>query len=302
MFSVYSFWVGQVQSQESGRKQAALEDRAVSIEGGVSALNKSISGLPGAVPEPADFNPIKASFDPVEEFRFNDNLTFSRRYTGLFDSSVSVGAWQEKGEWLLRNDPNAVAHIWFMQFTVESQSDRNFTQVAPYLVVEVASAQPLPDDLAFVYEGGRGGAALVREFRGSIPAEPGVYFAPWIDRQTQEANRSADYFSLMPREPEMFSFSLNIDSGFLYEMRVGVHYRYQEKHRIHWVTPFFRNGIPGTPLPGWDFADAFPVQLHPDAEGDDPAATQRRAREGAAFANGGKLFRPDQIVFSKPSD
>ncbi|MGH1422542.1 MAG: hypothetical protein ACRBEQ_12055 [Hyphomonas sp.] len=289
VFSIYAFGVDRADSRASSDKQ---DQELANIE----RLGDTVSNLPGATEEPADFDPLVAHFDPAKRASFNDNIVFSSRHKGRLNDDLKYNDFGDMRDWLYQNDPEAFAHEWVMSFNVTSQADLDFTQIAPYLVVDVLEVRPVPDDMILFYVSERGAGASVREFSAAIPPEKGRYYAPLIDTYTGERRTDVDYFTLMPREPEEFIFWPSIDAGFIYEMRIGLHYKYKQKHRIHWVTPIFRNGIPKDPLPVWDFSRTYEIKASPDAEFDDPAATKAKADANNAYVAAGKVFRPDQLT------
>ncbi|NQY98015.1 MAG: hypothetical protein HRT82_12745 [Henriciella sp.] len=284
--SVVSFGFDRSESNASSQAQKNIADQ-------VEAVEKKVSAIPGATPESAEFVPIDASLDPTKHYV--DNIVFSRENGGRFHGGVEEKEEFGIQQWLFKNDERAFSHHFAFEFSVTSLSDVHFVQIAPYLVTEVREVSPVPEDMIMYYSGGRGAGAVAWEFVPRIPAKPGIYFSPPTVRNGDEPRTDTDFLRLMPREPEEFLVWPQIDAGWIYDMRVGLHYKYKDKHRVHWVTPFFRNGMPKQAIPQWDFGYTYYLKMYDGAEGDDPSAVLSRAKSDLEFVKQGKVFRPEQI-------
>jgi len=293
-FSIYDFNVAQSQSAESSRAQEEIKRE-------IDAVSEQVEEGPMLAEDRAGFEPIDASY-AINPFR-NDNVVFDKSYmsdisfvdpqTGEYSDELKFGTIS----WLLRNDPKAVGDFYFASFPVTSNADRRFVQIAPYIVVQVIDARPFSPDLAFIPSDGRGGSASVRDFGGWIIPQEGMQFIPLLDTDTQEFNSDVDFFRLQPREPEEFVVYLSTFPDYRFELRIGLHYKFDNEHSVHWVTEPFVVGEPSEgSLASWQYSRDGGYFAPPAGLSEDYSETWfQEASDQRAFAESGRVFRPSQI-------
>jgi len=294
LFAFYDFNVSQSQAEENTQAQADIRQE-------LEEMRATVAELQSVEEDQDDFVPLEAALfsDAIEA----DNLIFSSAFVN--DRSVSFKSEDinDTIEELYKKDPNSFFDIFSVSFNVTSTTDRNYVQLAPYLVIDVRSAKPEPDETVQIYLGGRGAGKVVREFNIILEPYEGLQFAAVYGSSFRDEDQSIDYFNLSPREPEEFILNINSKPGIVYEMRVGIHYKYRNKHRIHWVTPFVRHGLTAHRSPTWTWGsnEAFapPEEeafvLDPSIMAKNEAQTRKRIEDDRQFVEGGKVFRPSMI-------
>ena len=109
---------------------------------------------------------------------------------------------------------------------------------------------------------------------------------------TGELRSDIDYFTLEPREPEEFFLNYSTVAGKVYDIRIGLHYKYSGKHRIHWVSDVFKTGSPRGDLPLMDFSGQFSNGSY---GGGAPDSIYARAAQNRAKTMSGVVFNPGQL-------
>lgn len=287
-FSIYDSYAAQQQSTDAARTQSEIKSGIATVAQAVAAGQTDAEDREG-------FDPIEAAVDlspPTD-----DNVIFDPAYLDEPSLDFSAGAILGTIAWLQRNDPCAVSDFLAAEFTVKSVADREFVQIAPYIVVEVLGAEKLRPDLAYIDASERGAGASVREFSGVVMPQKGLQFIPLIDPDSGEIRRDIDYFTLQPREPEEFVLYLNTMPDYRFDLRIGLHYKFMGKHGIHWVSKPFATGatLAHSRLQwSWETDGRFarPGSL---AAPQRPFDFRQPARDQRAFAEQGKVFRPSQI-------
>lgn len=289
---IFSFYAYRVDRAENAVDDAAQRAMQADLSGGISDLNSQIANLPGAEAEAPGFVPITAVFDPYAQTP--DNVTFPASYM------ADAAAMAETLDYMdlladLQDRNGSFSELWIMQFSVTSESDRNFVQVAPYIVFDVLDVREIPDGMATVYFGERGGGAEARTFYAKIPPAVGRYYAPLSDPYTGDFRTDIEYFVFEPREPEEFIVEFTTVPGYIYTVRAGLHYKYQNQHRIHWVTAPFRSGKPSRTLPVMDFSLSFADGPYPNVDHIVASEVEAGAAERLAFVSRGRVFNPRQL-------
>lgn len=285
VFSLIAFGIDQDQSQRDAEETAAIKKTLARVEStvGVIATPKQ---------EPENFDPVEST--PLEVSTVTDNAVFPRQYMG------------QSRAWIQENIGESFSYIPFLSFSLKSAAAEEFIQIAPYLLIDVIAVEPVESDLAAIYEGGRGGAAVIREFSADITPDVGLQFAPLIDGENGTFRTDVDYFSLMPKEPEEFFLGMDYVLGYVYTFRIGVQYKYKGRHRVHWLNQPLRAGVPTYELPVAEFdGKDFEVRYHPDFHDTDlpyqpdhsknAELVMSASRANIQAVNANRLFTPSQI-------
>lgn len=272
-FSFFTFAVDQAQTQRDSVETAEIRSTVLRVEQAV------VKASPPE--EPAGFDPLISETQTLDELI--DNITFNDDYV---DRSM---------EWIFENVPESFSEYFVMDFSIRSQVEAEFVQVAPYLVIEVKNVESIPADIATINNPERGGAAAVREFAGSVVPRRGFQFAPLIDGMTGDYRDDVDYFSLMPREPEEFVLNLSFVPGHIYTLRIGAPYKYKGKIAIHWMTQNFRAGVPDIELPVKTWDAEYAMGPHPYFTADDAERVTVAAQSHARRVAESKVFPPTLI-------
>jgi hypothetical protein len=267
-FSFFTFVVDQAQTKKDSAETAEIRSSVLRLEQAV------IESTPPE--ETMGFDPLTSDTKPIEEQI--DNITFNRSFA---NRSIS---------WIFENVPESFSEYFIMEFSIRSQAEKDFVQVAPYLVIEVQNVEAIPDDIVTIDQSERGGAAAVREFQASVVPRRGFQFAPLIDSVTGDYRNDVDYFSLMPREPEEFVLNFSFVPGHIYTLRIGAPYKYKGRVGVHWMTQSFRAGVPDTELPVKTWESEYVLGPHPHFRAGeaervrvDAGAHDRRVAESKVF-------------------
>lgn len=273
-FSLFAFGVDQIQSWNSAEETAGMQKSLNRMENTVAIIAKPKQ-------EPANFDPVEST--QLEISTITDNAIFPQRYMG------------RSRNWIQANVEESFSEIPFLSFSLKSAANKDFLQIAPYLLIDVAAVDPIGPDLAAIYQGERGGAAQVREFSAAVIPKVGLQFAPLVNGDDGTFRTDVDFFSLMPREPEEFFLGINFVPGYIYTFRIGIHYKYKDRHGVHWLNQPLRAGVPTYELPvaGFDELD-FQTTYYPDFH-DDTEALTSQARENLHAVYASKVFKPSQI-------
>ncbi len=287
-FSIYDSYASQRQADETARTQSEIRN-------GIEDVGKLVAAGQTAAEDAIGFDPIEASVDLDPPTI--DNVIFDRAYLNEPSLDFSASGISDTIAWLQRNDPKAVSDFLAAEFTVKSIADREFVQVAPYIIVQVLSVEKLAPDLAYIEATERGAGASVREFSGVVVPRKGLQFIPLSDSMSGEIRRDIDFFTLQPREPEEFVLYLTTMPDYRFDLRIGLHYKFMGEHGIHWVSKPFATGatLANSRLQwSWETDGQFaePGSLGPAAA---PFDFEQPARDQVAFAEKGKVFRPSQI-------
>ncbi|QIG79295.1 hypothetical protein [Stakelama tenebrarum] len=273
LFSFFDFAVSQSQNAENTAQTEQLASSVGRVQDSVDDIGRDAEDRSG-------FVPILARPAPIVD----DNLSFPARYQG------------RKISWIRDHVPEAFPNVWMELISIESSADRVYVQTAPYLIIDVVDVRPISDDLAGYYGGERGAAAEIRYFVGSVTAQKGWHYAPLVDSMNGEYRDDIDFFSLAPHEPEEFILGVDFAAGYLFSYRIGVHYKFEGEHGVHWVTDIRRSGLPTRPMPLTQYADNdYTPGTHPDLEFQNSANIAQRSERNEAQARRGILFNPRQI-------
>ncbi|WP_430417396.1 hypothetical protein [Parasphingorhabdus sp.] len=287
LFSFYSYNADRVESAQSTMNQSQISKN-------VAELDTRVSNIPGAIPESDNFMPLDGQYDPFSDQP--DNVAFERSFLPEAQRMVSLsqsGQVDNIGQMIesLRSRAGSVSDVPFFEFSLSSRASQRFIQIAPYLVIEVQRAQRLPD-MAMLYFGERGAAAQIRHFSGSVPPQQGLYYAPLVDSMTGGYRTDIDFFNIEPGEVEEFFFEYSLAPGYDYTMRIGVHYKYNDQHKIYWVTNSFSAGFPTGEVPTIGFSGQTQHQRYAFAS---EADIIRTATENRAWVSRSGLFNPSKI-------
>jgi len=233
LFSFFQFGFDQIQANRNEREN---RDLRASVE----RVERSLAEI-APVEEPVGFIPLLARSTSAGA---NDNVFFQRDHMG-----------QSKA-WIEANVQGAFTAPFVYTASISSQAEKDFVQLAPYMLVNVLSVTPVPRDLAGIYQGERGAAASVRDFAVVVTPSVGLQVAPLVDAESGEYRRDVDFFTLMPGEIEEWALTISFVPGYVYEWRYGVQYRYKGEDRVLWLADVARAGMPDYELPiaGWDEA------------------------------------------------
>lgn len=287
-FSLYDSFASNLQAEQTAKTQTE-------IKAGIEDVGKLVAAGQTDAEDIAGFDPIEATVDlnpPTD-----DNVIFDRAFLNKPSLDFSPDGIHGTIAWLQRNDPAAVSDFLVSAFTVKSMADREFVQLAPYIVVQVIEVEKLQPDLAYIYAGERGAGASAREFSGVVMPQAGLQFIPLTDSESGDIRRDIDFFTLQPREPEEFVLYLTTMPDYRFKLRIGLHYKFMGKHGIHWVSKPFTTGatLANSRLQwSWETNGQF---AEPGSLGaaQKPFDFQVPARGQRAFAEKGKVFRPSQI-------
>lgn len=270
LFSFFTFGVDQLQNKEDNIETARIATSLARVEEQIAAS--------APIEEPADFDPIVSQAH--EEAIDQDNLTFDAKFSG------------RTKVWIAENDPTSFANVPFLSISLRSAADEAFLQIAPYLILDVQSVTEIQAGLAALYEGERGGAESVRDFRADLLPQVGRQFAPLVNEADGSYRRDVDYFSLMPKETEEFFLNLNLQPGYVYTLRIGVPYRYKDRDGIHWVTPAFRTGVPAGDIQLSENGSDFRLASHPDAYPELAAEVEERSAQNLDVVGRSRVLKP----------
>ncbi|WP_298495596.1 hypothetical protein [uncultured Algibacter sp.] len=152
-------------------------------------------------------------------------------------------------------------------FSVSSIANKNFVQIAPYLLIDVFKVEKISEQLAGFYFGERGGSAVLREFNGTLFPKEGIHIAPMINSMKGGYVENVDYISLEPGEIEEFLLQLNFLPNYYYDFKIGIQIKFNGVSSIYWHTEKFHRGVPMDKIPMIGFGDKkFKTKYHPDIE------------------------------------
>ena len=155
----------------------------------------------------------------------------------------------------------------FYSFSVSSIANKNFVQIAPYLLIDVYNVRRIEDQLAGFYFGERGGSAVLREFSATIFPKEGIQVAPMINTMKRSYVDDVDYLSLEPGEVEEFMLYLDYMPGYYYNFRIGIQIKFNGINSVVWDANNFHRGIPVEEIPIYGFtSNTFNKKYHPDVE------------------------------------
>lgn len=280
LFSFVTFGLDQHQS----RLDQIQTDR---MEGTVNAAASDVAEIAASATDAPLTDPIESRAFPIANSV--DNVAF--RGTAQVPTV----------EWVFANVKDSFPNLFILQWSIRSGANRDFVQIAPYLVVDVTDVQPVPRDLSALYAGERGAASELRSFEAALRPQKGWQFAALVDGDTGETRNDIDYFTLSPREPEEFYLTLSYVPGYIYTYRVGLHYRFQNRDAVHWLSGPIRAGVPDYPLPvaqyesGQAGGEGFAVRDHPDYLADNKTAVPARSAVLTKAVSAGKVFTPSQL-------
>ncbi|MCQ8186217.1 hypothetical protein [Parvularcula maris] len=283
VFSFYTYGVDRQESAE-GTKQ-------------IEALDAAIEEVRQEVARQDPGRRDAGLADPliIEVRDVIDNVTFQAAEESLARLELSADdatSWMERIEAEERHF-SSTPDLWF---TLRSPADRNFVQLAPYLLIDVQQVSRLaPDKLAAIFDGGRGAEGAVREFDGVLLPQEGLQAAPLMDGEGGYAG--ADYLTLSPGEMEEAFLTLGFVPGYVYRFRIGVQWRFDGRDGVSWLPGSYLRGVPAEPLPVYDYTSSrFVRRMHPDAMSDGgPVRAETLRERSAAHAEqvaGAKVFTP----------
>lgn len=221
---------------------------------------------------------------------FSDPLAFTEIHDYV-DSHIHIGASSDRSlEWIQTNT-EGIPTTPFMSFTVTSSAPRYHVQIAPYLVIDVTEVKPIPENIAAVYQGERGGGAIIRQFKVALAPETGLVAAPHIN--DEGAHPDYDYYTLGPGESEIFTLYLSYESGYIYTYNIGVQYRYRDHDEVRWLPKTYKIGTPSEPVPVFGWQNLSTVETHPDHV--PPRYVREWAQRTEQFMNQRRVFSLNQI-------
>lgn len=286
VFSFYDSGVSQAQADESSKQAEAIRSE-------LSQVNETLAKSPEKTENEADFVPFRAWLEP--DGNLIDNVTFPERHLSNASLQFTSENINDTIAEVRTADPAAFSEFWTLAFNVTSLTNLNYVQIAPYLVIDVRDVRSLNDRYASIYAGERGAGDVVREFNAYVLPQTGFQYAPVTGSGFRDEGTKIDFFTLSPREPEEFILNLTTVPGYVYDLRIGIHYKYQDSHRIHWVTPYFRSGMPAGELQVWSWNGEFSNRIYPDTDYWTEATISQFAAEAQDKVVSGKVFRPSQI-------
>lgn len=276
VFSFVTFAIDQTDSKQDSKKVDHIQQAVERVASDVQSI-KTESG------EPSDFDPITVAYEPNDP----DNITFAAQHIG------------KDVTWLQANDVSAFSNMPYFQYSLSSSAQKDFVQVAPYLLIEVIEVKAQPNDLATIYAGERGSGAELRSFAGSLFPVKGIQVAALVDDMTGKLRRDIDFFSLMPGEVEEFFLSLNYAPGWIYKFKVGFQYRYKGQNGVHWLDTITTTGIPDNDIPVKRHDEPYTVEKHPDYPPPESVAEWLTdAKAAQSIVTHERVFAPDMANIS----
>ena len=225
--------------------------------------------------------------------QFSEPITISRVYDEI-DSFIYEGVSDERPIEDVRQTLPAISSTPFLSFSVRSDAEKHTVQFAPYLLIDVLSAEPFAPQMLALFEAQRGAGGEQREFKGMLRPVTGLQLAPHLDPYDRTL-KQVDFFTLAPGEIEEVFLNLGFYPGYKFTYRIGLQYRYQDKDRTLWLPDTYERGVPNTELPVSHFGRAYVVSFHPDSYEEDVAITQSRYTE---FQDEVEQFVQQTRVFS----
>jgi len=194
----------------------------------------------------------------------------------------------------------------YYSFSVSSIADKNFVQIAPYLLFDVYNVEPINQKLAAIFSPGRGGGAVLREFNGTMIPVEGIQVAPMWDAMEGDYNRSIDFITLAPGEVEEFFLTLTFLPDYYYDFRIGLQIKFNGQNSIVWTERSFLRGYPSQKMPLYNYSgNAFALEYHPDADRDVTTEKYVRQlyeiyRQNIAEYNRSRVFRLEMAEVDGP--
>ena len=252
VLSVYGFALDR-------RDAGNTTDQVASIETSLQAVRSELDGLDESLGDASIEQPVKIEFGRwgagIDAVLFDSTAT---DVPLMFDSS------QQKTKWLndIYTDQAGYSSTPFFNFSVSSEANRNFVQIAPYLLIHVMHVEPVPQNVAGMYLGERGGAAILREFRTCLLPEPGVQIAS-LDQRNYPSR--IDFITLEPGEVEEFHFTVTTLSDYVYHFRIGLQVKFKGESFAVWHPTVYRRAKTSRtiPLVTWR-NDSFLPEPYPD--------------------------------------
>lgn len=278
LISVYGFTLDRQEASDTSQQVVSLEDDVEALADNVTSLDPNVRDAAINVPVRIDFGRWG---DEIDTVIFEDQI---------IDPDIKLSGPAASAEMnRIYNEHDAYSSSPFFNFSVSSVADKNFVQVAPYLLVDVVKASPLPKNLAAMYLGQRGGAAEIREFRGVLVPAEGIQVVPL--RQRPNSQR-VDFLTLQPGEVEEVHLELSYYPDTAFEFRLGVQTKFMGAPVIVWSDRVHRraNVVGDLPTITWQ-EEAFKVMAFPDGESVSRDGLIALHQAGVETYNGSRLFK-----------
>ena len=254
MFSVYAFSVDRSESRETTVQIGSVADS-------LATVGQRIAESAPEVKDQALEVPIELNW----EGEYLDNVVFPvsnpivSRELSFEETEAALLSMQDE-EAISSYDP-------FYSFSISAVSNKGFVQVAPYLLIDVFSVEPIDDDLAGIYLGERGGSAVLREFSANLFPQEGIQVAPLINTgEGDPYDTGVDFLSLEPGEVEEAMLYMSYMPGYYYDFRIGLQVKFNAVNSVVWDERVFHRGVPATEIPMVSYQGKFVPALHPDAK------------------------------------
>lgn len=282
LFSFFQFAVDQQQNADDDKVASVTQAKVgVAVEK-VAQVGSKVDALAEAVvDEDPSIVPVAAEIGKIEWAY--DNISFPASNIDKYGESAGIAS-------ILSTEKDAFGNVSFVSFTMRSTLNQEFARVAPYVVADVADVKAIPDNIATLYEGGRGDGGVLYYFKLQVLPERGLQVAPLVRAGSDEPRTDLQYFKLAPREPEEAMLDIRYVPGYVYRLRLGLQYRSSAGDRIVWITPYFRAGLPDGLHPVRTSGAEYQTALHPDMEFSDANATRKLAKQYKTFVARQPLF------------
>lgn len=251
MVSIYGFSLDRVEARETG-------DQIVDLDEKVDVLNTEISQLDPNVRDAAIETPVKIDFgrwgDQIDTVIFPPNEVTDSAHAA--DRSARMR--------FIYNKYDSVSSSPLYNFSVSSIADKNFVQIAPYVLIDVIELERPPMQLEAFYLGERGGGAVLREFYGALAPVEGIQVAPLSQRT---AAQKIDFITLEPGEVEEFHLNLQYYPDHWFEFRIGLQIKFNGRPATVWGERVYRRGNVSGSIPTITWSNETPeVMPYPDGE------------------------------------
>jgi len=276
-FSMYGFSVD--------REDAIVTGNQISegVETTVNALDPDRQDSSLDIPIKIDFGNFGDTIDTVIFRTSNNEFSAEARFD-----------YDQKRELLeLYGQEDTYSSTPFINFSISSLADKNFVQVAPYIIVDVSHVHSLEPDIAAVYLGERGGGAVLREFNGTVMPLVGAQVVP-LDQSNYTSK--IDFMTLEPGEVEEFHVALDFMPEIAVSFRLGIQVKFMGEQQVVWTERIFHraNTAREIPLITWQNSK-FEVDTYPDGEYADIQALRSLYFDQLNIYKGSRVFNLHQV-------
>lgn len=287
--SIYGFVLDRGEANETERQITELDEK-------VRNLDTNISELDPDSRDSAINTPIRIDFGNGGDAI--DTVIFDQSELSTYPESVDHET-KSKIEDLKIKDMNriyaeldSVSSTPFFNFSVSSVADKNFVQIAPYVLVEVIEVKQPKMQLAAYNLVERGGAGVLREFFGALVPVEGLQVAPLMQDFTSQR---IDFITLEPGEVEEFHLSLRYFPDYWFEFRIGLQLKFSGKTITVWADRTHRRGSVNGSLPVITWSDNAPrVQALPDGEDASPQSLSEDYRDYIQRYRANRVFNVEE--------